>query len=267
MPGVATVPRPSRPNRLLVALGAGLAVVGFLVTVVVAGALGTPATPSRRSTTTIVVAARDIAARTTLAAADLDTAAFAAADVPPGAIARAADAAGKVSLVSLKKGQPLFSNLIGGAGDAVGPQPGFLPLPAGTVAATLPSGEQQGVAGYIQAGDYIDIQAITSPKSAAYQVVRTIYSNVYVIRVGPAADLAPGAGTAVPRTGGLSSSITIAVSECQAEYLNWFLANATLRYTLLSFRDYQPPTPDTSCPAAGKGVTDADVRARWPGLL
>jgi hypothetical protein len=54
--------------------------------------------------------------------------------------------------------------------------------------------------------------------------------------------------------------------------LNWFVANAALKFTLLAHDDYQAAAaapPDTACPAGGsaKGVTEADIRSRWPGLL
>jgi hypothetical protein len=92
--------------------------------------------------------------------------------------------------------------------------------------------------------------------------VRTIYGGIRVIRVGPAGSTAAGPAT----------SLTLAVSECQAEFLNWFVANAALKFTLLAHDDYQAAAaapPDTACPAGGsaKGVTEADIRSRWPGLL
>ena len=213
-----------------------------------------------------MVANRDLAARTTVRAEDLTTVGYSPADVPPGVLAKPGDAVGQVVEVQIKKGQPLFTNQLGRTAEVTaGPQGAYLPLPTGYVALTVPTGEIQGVAGYIQAGDYIDIVAIIAPKGSGPNV-RTIYSNIHVLRVGPAPDSAAGA----QRTGGLSSSLTFEVTQCQAEFLNWFLANTTLKYTLLSSKDYKPnAAPDASCPPAGavKGVTDADVRARWPGLI
>jgi hypothetical protein len=52
--------------------------------------------------------------------------------------------------------------------------------------------------------------------------------------------------------------------------MNWFVANAALRYTLLSYQDYQvnPAAADANCPKAGNsgGVVEADIRRNWPGL-
>src|SRR5216683_1837206 len=92
-----------------------------------------------------------------------------------------------------------------------GSAPAYLPLASGYVAMTIPTGEQQGVAGHITLGDYITVIASAS---------------------------------------GITSSLTIEVTQCDAEFFTWFLQNMTVRYTLESFNDYlkQPPTtPDPVC--------------------
>ena len=266
---MALQPSSRRPNLPLLILGGALAVLGFASTVLIGGSLQPTATPAAASAR-IVVAARDLDARTTLKAEDLTTTGYSSADIPPGALSRPGDAVGQVAQAVIKKGQPVLTNQLGKAGEApTGTQAAYLPLPAGFVALTLPTGEQQGVAGYIQAGDYMDVEVITNPKGGASANVRTVFSNIHVIRVGPAGESVAGGSGAI-KTGGVSSSLTVVVTQCQAELLNWFVANTTLRYTLLSFRDYQPVTgPDPACPVAGspKGITDADIRARWPGLI
>ena len=78
------------------------------------------------------------------------------------------------------------------------------------------------------------------------QVTRTVFTSVYVIRVGPQ--------STVPRQGqaqGLSSSITVLMSLCDAQYMDWLLSNTTLKYALLSFHDYtkQQAPPDAACPS------------------
>ncbi len=253
-------PQARRVNLPVLILGAVLALAGFGVTLVLALNSGPSATATGNQP--VVVAARDLDQRSVLQASDLMTARWAAADVPPDAVTSSRAAVGQVLLASLKRGQPVLSNQIGQAGEVTGQQPAFLPLAKGYVAATLPSSELPGVGGYVQAGDYIDIVAIVSSRSGPTANVRTIYSGVRVIRVGPSGNTAPGP----------PNSLTLAVSQCQAEYLNWFVANASLKYTLLAHDDYAAAAaapPDTACPAGGssKGVTEADIRARWPGLL
>ena len=253
-------PAVRRVNLPVLILGAALALAGFGVTLLLALNSGPSATAAGNQP--VVVAARDLDQRAVLQAQDLTTAHWAAADVPPSAVTSSRAAVGQVLLASLKRGQPVLSNQIGQAGDVTGQQPAFLPLAKGYVAATLPSSELPGVGGYVQAGDYIDIVAIVGSRSGSTSNVRTVYSGVRVIRVGAAGSTAAGP----------PSSLTLAVSECQAEFLNWFVANASLKYTLLAHDDYAAAAaapPDTACPAGGssKGVTEADVRSRWPGLL
>ena len=69
----------------------------------------------------------------------------------------------------------------------------------------------------------------------------------------------------------MTSSLTVVVTQCQAEYINWFLANGAIKYTLESYKDYTPRdiAVDSSCPnvdAAG-GVTINQVTQKWPGFL
>jgi pilus assembly protein CpaB len=247
-------------NLPVLILGAVLALAGFGVTLLLAANSGPAATATGNQP--VVVAARDLDQRSVLQSSDLTTARWAAGDVPPDALTSTRAAVGQVLLASLKRGQPVLSNQIGQAGDVTGQQPAFLPLAKGYVAATLPSSELPGVGGYVQAGDYIDIVAIVGSRTGGSSNVRTIYSGVRVIRAGASGNTAPGP----------PNSLTLAVSECQAEYLNWLVANASLKYTLLAHDDYAAAAaapPDTACPAGGatKGVTEADVRTRWPGLL
>src|SRR5207248_5834040 len=241
-------PAVRRVNLPVLILGAALALAGFGVTLLLALNSGPSATAAGNQP--VVVAARDLDQRAVLQAQDLTTAHWAAADVPPSAVTSSRAAVGQVLLASLKRGQPVLSNQIGQAGDVTGQQPAFLPLAKGYVAATLPSAELPGVGGYVQPGDYIDIVAIVGSRTGGTANVRTIYSGVRVIRVGPAGS----AGATGP-----ASSLTLAVSECQAEFLNWFVANAGLKFTLLAHDDYAAAAAapaDTSCPAAGsvKGV-------------
>jgi len=256
-----------RWNLPVLILGVVLAVGAFAASVLIGGTRGSEA--PRSDTTAVVVAARDLDARTTVAAGDLTITRYATADLPPGALATTAPAVGMVLQAPLRKNQPILTNLLGKAGEgsaSIGTQPGFLPLDKGLVATTLPTAELVGVADFIRAGDYIDVVAVVTAKGATTANVRTIYSGIHVIRVGLA-----GQQFALPSAGTSSTSLTIAVTQCQAEFLSWFISNAALKYTLLSSQDYQAAAasaPDTACPAGGsKGVSESDIKTRWPGLL
>ncbi len=215
----------------------------------------------------VVVAANDLAIRTPLQATDVKVARFSSSDAPPGGFARVDDVKNLVAAVEIKKGQAVTSNMLVKSGDSViGAQSAYLPLPTGYVALTIPTGEQQGVGGFIQPGDYISLVAIVKVTGLTTTNVRTIYTNVHVLRVGPSS---ADAGAA-PIKGGLSSSLTVVVTQCQAEYVSWFLANEAVKYTLESYKDYKPQdtSVDASCPSvtAAGGVKESDVNKRWPGI-
>ena len=253
-----------RYNVPLIVAGTVLALGGFAASVLIGRASQPPAQSA--ATSSVVVAARDLEARKTITDADLATAHYTMADIPPNAVTDAKTARGQVLQVTLKKGQPLLGNMLSKSGSGAGPQSAYLPLPAGYVAATLPTGELVGVAGNIRAGDYIDVIAVMPARTAGPSTVRTIYSAVHVVSVG----IAPDPTTGTQASSSTAGSLTVSVTECQAEFLNWFLSNAALKYTLLASSDYPAAataTPDSGCPAAGsKGVTLADISSHWPGL-
>jgi Flp pilus assembly protein CpaB len=212
----------------------------------------------------VVVASKDIAARVTLAPADLTVLKMAEQDVPPGHYQSVSEIKSLVAAVAIKAGQAITPNLL------EQPTDGYLPIPSGWVTKTIPTGEQQGVAGFIQPGDYISIVAIMRPPTGQYSNVRTIFTNVHVLRVGPASQ-GGGVTPVAPGTAPLiASSLTVVVTQCQAEYMDWFIANGQIKYTLESYKDYKPADTslDASCPNvdAAKGVTLANINQRFPGL-
>ena len=164
-----------------------------------------------------------------------------------------------------------------------GAAPAYLPLASGYVALTVPTSEQQGVAGHITLGDYITViasanvtlfQASGQQQGPPKAVTKTVFWNIRVIGVGPAQiNVQPAAGTSTsttqaPTTGGVTSSLTIEMTQCEAEYMVWFLNNTQLRYTLESVSDYLklPPTaPDTGCPSiqSASGVSNKDIEQKF----
>ncbi len=215
----------------------------------------------------VVVAAVDIQAREPITIAMLSLGQVTASSLPPHAFVRLEDLKGYSTLVTIYKGQALTANMVATDPDQIqGGTNAYLPIPQGYVAMTLPSGELQGVAGYVTPGDYINIiatvnTALFSP-SNPHMATRTVFSNLHVIRVGHPS-LSPKEGQSI----GVSSSVTVALSECDAQYMEWLLTNVTLKYVLLSYRDYdvKPPSPDPTCPSttAPAVVGPAQVEVRW----
>jgi len=236
--------------------GVALALVAFLVMLAFGLLFANRAqvsTPVR-----VVVAARDIDAREPLTADMLTTT----------SLPSTADVTGTSALVQIYKGQPITENIVASNPDQVTPS-SYLPVPQGFVAITIPTSEQQGVAGFIAQGDFIDVIAtvntqLFSPASPR-QVTRTVFTSVYVIRVGPQ--------SVVPRQGqaqGLTSSITVLMTLCDAQYMDWLALNGTLKYALLSYHDYAKgqPAADASCPStvAPGLIGPAQVQARYDFL-
>jgi len=83
----------------------------------------------------------------------------------------------------------------------------FLPIPSGYVALTVPTGELEGVGGYPQVGDRITMLATINTAlfgaSPPVPVVRTVFNNLDIIRIGPAS---------TQNAVGVSSSLTLLVT-------------------------------------------------------
>jgi pilus assembly protein CpaB len=243
-------------------LGLAAAAVAFLGVFAV-GSLSGHSAPV--ATTKVLVAARDIQAREVMSPDMAVLQSMPATTVPPDAVARFADIKGQTALVTILKGQALTTNLLSANPDANQAQTAYLPIPKGFVARAIPSGEQQGVAGYIAPGDYINVVATVNTNlfgdARGRQVTKLVFPNLHVIRVGPAQ---PGKAG---QTQGVASSLTVVMNVCDAEMMDWLLANAKLTYVLLSYKDYSsPPTaPDASCPtvAPSSAVGPTQVNDRY----
>jgi Flp pilus assembly protein CpaB len=230
------------------------------------------------NTRAMVVAARDISVRVPLTTADIKVVQVDAASIPPQSFTKVELLKGLIPIVPIYSGQAVTGNeLVASADQVTGAQAAFLPIPKGWVAMTIPTAEQQGVAGFIQAGDYITISAIVNA-GGKFANIRTIYTQVHVLRIGQAADsialqpiTARGAATPPPGKAPTAASITVVVTQCQAEFLDWFIANASIKYTLESYHDYTPKdvAVDAACPSVDSthGVTVGDVGRVWPGLV
>jgi Flp pilus assembly protein CpaB len=252
--------RPRR-GRLYIVIGAVLAVLAFATA---AGLASLPLIQGSTTGTRVVVASHDIAARTVISDSDLTVSNI--ASPPPEAFTRVADVAGKGARVNIPAGMAVSANLVAPSGDLVSSSDvAYLPIPKGWVAVTVPTNEQVGVGGYVQNGDRITILATINTQilgqNPGRSVVLTVFRDIDILRVGPANS---GSGSS---TGAVTSSLTVLMTACDSEYLFWLLNNASMKYVLESFTDYQsvPTQPDARCPglASATGVGPKDVDARW----
>ena len=261
---------------LAVLAGAGV----FLLGGVLGGGGGIGGGP----TTTVVVAKQAIPLRHAITASDVETQKVSGSFTSVNnTYTNPTDVVNLIAEIQISKGSVITSDMLAKDVGLVPPgaAPAYLPLASGYVAMTIPTGEQQGVAGHITLGDYITVISsasitVFSTTSAAATgppkiVSKTIFTNVRIIGLGPATtNVQPaGGGTSVTTgpTGGVVSSLTIELTPCDAEYFTWFLGNTTIRYTLESFHDYltAPAAADPTCPTilSAQGVSQKEVEARY----
>ena len=286
---MAVAPAPSRPRpgggRLFIIVGLILAILAGAGVFLLGGLVGNGSGIGGGPTTTVVIAKQAIALRHALTADDLDTEKVAGNFTNVNnTYASKSDVLNLIAEIQISKGSVITSDMLARDIGLVpsGSAPAYLPLSSGYVAMTIPTGEQQGVAGHITLGDYITVIASATvtvftvgaaPVGPPKVVTKTIFTNVHVIGLGPAtSNVQPAGGASVGTTagptGGVVSSLTIEVTQCDAEYFTWFLNNTTLKYTVESFHDYlaQPPSaPDPTCPTvlSAQGVSQKEVDARY----
>ena len=167
---------------------------------------------------------------------------------------------GLIPLVTIQSGEVIASNDVAKPNQALGSQSEYLPIPSGFVALTIPTSEQQGVADYIQPGDYISVIATVS--GAGRVATKTIFYQLRVLKVGTPSSTPNSSAT----------SLTVVVSQCQAEIITWFLTYASLKYSLESYQDYLAggePAPDPNCKKItdAKGVTLQIIQQSFPTLF
>jgi len=277
---------PSRPRpgggRLFIIVGLLVALLGAGGLFFVSTLLGSHGPGGGGPTIQVVTAATNIPLRHQLVASDLQLTAVSGTNV--NVFQKITDAETLITQIAITKGEIITADmLVKDPGLVTGAAVQYLPLPPGYVAMAIPTGEQQGVAGNIAVGDYITMVASanvsifasttsSAPIGPPKFVVKTIFTNIHVIRLGPAVQPAPAAngatsgGAQAPtgQTVGVTSSLTIAVTQCQAEYLLWFRSNTTLTYTLESFNDYLKVVPTAASLNCGditatKGVTNKSI--------
>ena len=288
---MAVAPAAARPRpgggRLFIIVGLLLAVLAFgsvflLGNIGGGGGLGGP-------TTSVVIAKQSISLRHQITLADLEVAK--ASVNGNGSLANIytnpTDVVNKIAEINITKGALISSDMLAVDLNVVptGASPAYLPLASGYVAITVPTGEQQGVAGHISLGDYMTVIASSAIQifvtagggpTLSGTVSKTVFTNVRVIGLGPASTgVTSASGTSSGATSqngaattGVTSSLTLMLTQCDAEYMTWFLNNMTVRYTLESYKDYlaaPPSQPDSSCPTvlSAGGVSGKQVDARY----
>jgi pilus assembly protein CpaB len=207
---------------------------------------------------TVVVAAADIPARTTITPAMLQRTTRPADAVEPDAITDPSIAAGQLSLISIPAGSQISSSKIG--------RPGSVGLPVqlspGKRAVSIQVDKVKGISGLIQPGDRVDVIAIPPRQNNEPPAAVTILRGIKVLAVGTS--LETSSATPSPEESA-STTVTLEVSPQQADLVAMADINTNLRLSLRSPRESINSEPTEAlhfAPAAPVQV--ATVRAPAP---
>ncbi len=159
--------RSRRRARLVLIVGILIAVLAGAMTYVVSSGSKSADVPPPVATTDVLVAARDLPARSALTAADVKIAKYPVDLAPPTALTKAEDITGKIAQSSLAAGEPILPGKFATAGAAsftVFPPnaqpPAGQAIPPGTPdyrAMSMTVADALAAGGFIQVGDLVDV--------------------------------------------------------------------------------------------------------------
>lgn len=215
-----------RGGTLSLALAAGLA-AALLAFLLVRGRLN--ALPAAPALVPVVVAARDIPARTRLSGAWLRVRQAAPADLPDGTGSTVAAFAGQVTTESIGAGAAMTRQAVTAPSAALGIA---FALPPSQRAMTVTLDPTDSADQFVRPGDHVDILATDEPGSGPAEA-RTVLQNVRLLAVGTqtSPDAAPPASTSG------SAHVTVAVSPVQAQALVLAAARGKIHLTLRATDD------------------------------
>jgi len=216
-------------GTFLPALAAGLAAAGLAFLLVRSH---TPADAAAPASVLVVVAARDLPARTRLTSALLTVRAIAPADIPEGAAKTPEVFVGKISLRPIAAGGALTKSLVSAPSAALGMA---FALPPNLRAVTVATDPADGVELFVRPEDHVDILATDEPGSGPAEA-RTVLQNVRLLAVGGSVSPDPPPSASNAQTSG-AAHVTVAVTPIQAQALVLAAARGRLHLALRAIGD------------------------------
>lgn len=214
-----------RGGTLGLALAAGFA-AALLAFLIVRGRL--PVRASGRTSVFIVVAARDIPARTRLQAKWLRVRSVLSSDAPDGAVPTVDELVGKVTTEPIAKGAAVMLATVTVSNSALGLA---FALPPSERAMTITLDPADSPEQFAKPGDHVDLLATNEPGEPGGSLAdaRTVLQNVKLLAVGgqTVPDAAPP--TAAPTS---PAHVTVAVTPSQAQLLVQAAARGKLHLSL-----------------------------------
>ncbi|HZZ65730.1 MAG TPA: Flp pilus assembly protein CpaB [Candidatus Baltobacteraceae bacterium] len=208
---------------------------------------------------TVLVAAVDIPARTTITTTMIKQATLPSQAVERDAIDQPALAAGALSLITIPAGSQLTTSKVGR------PQDVGLPvrLAPGKRAVSIQIDKVKGISGLLEPGDRVDIIAIPPKNGDQLPPAATILRGIRVLAIG--STLETSSATPSPDEAN-STTVTLEVTPHQADLLASADQNTTLRLALRSPREPLNSEPTESLQFPVTQVAAAPAPAPAPAV-
>lgn len=253
---ISKVSRGSGRGLLLLALL--FAVVAAVLAFVALNRGGDNKNEAAADTTKVVVAAHDISARTTLKSDMLKT-----IDVPVDSAIQNGFSSpdpliGQITRYPMVENEQVSATKVGASSDTTDQGLSFV-VPAGMRAFAITVSEESGVGGLILPGDLVDIMAIFDAGTVGTDKAVTLLQSIEILAVAQKAQepIPPGASqTATPVPSGTlgerpsdvkpnpgARTVTLAVTQEQAQLLALVQARGDLALSLRSYGDRAPVSP------------------------
>lgn len=236
-------------GTFLPALAAGLA-AATLAFLLVRGR--TPADAAASPTITVVVAARDLPARTRLTAALLTLRPMPLNNIPEGASKTLGVFVGKITTGPIGAGSAVTDSAVVAPSAALGMAFSLPPTLRAVTVATDPA--DGGADLFVRPEDHVDILATDEPGSGPASA-RTVLQNVRLLAVGGNTSPDPPAASASAPSSGGAAHVTVAVTPAQAQMLVLAAARGHLHLSLRAIGDgSETPIPALPAPVLHESV-------------
>lgn len=172
-----------KKKNLVTLLGIAL-VVAIVSTGIFYGLFVNKLSSSTGSGKSLVVAARNLKAGTTLTPEDVKTIPWPAEELPKGTFGAVADVTGKMLFDGLNEDEPVLDARLATADRA-----GSAGIPTGMRAVSVHVSDSSGVMSLLRAGHRVDVQVVRKINNGNSTEVRTALENLQVLSVTPQAEL------------------------------------------------------------------------------
>ncbi len=247
-PNMQTLRQKPQWGTFLPALAAGLA-AATLAFLLVRSRIPAEAAPP---TISVVVAARDLPARTRLTPLLLTLRPVAASDIPEGAAKTPGVFMGKITTEPIAAGLAVTGSAVVAPSAALGMAFSLPPMLRAVTVATDPA--DGGADLFVRPEDHVDILVTDEPGSGPAEA-RTVLQNVRLLAVGGSTSPDPPPASASSSASAGAAHVTVAVTPAQAQILVLAAARGHLHLSLRAIGDgSETPIPALPAPVLPRSL-------------